>query len=145
MMIPKSKSTLITIIIHILIWGILGLIYFSQPLLLSITLPYQLWIKQIIIWGLLITAFYLNSFILVPKFLLKNNTGIYFLLVLVIVAVIVILNVYVDKWLNLHQLMEAAFHKSGPPKHRKGRDYNWDLAMIATIALVLGITGFGAG
>ncbi|SHN31350.1 sensor histidine kinase [Mucilaginibacter sp. OK098] len=140
MMIPKSKSTLITIIIHILIWGILGLIYFSQPLLLSITLPYQLWIKQIIIWGLLITAFYLNSFILVPKFLLKNNTGIYFLFVLVTVTVIVILNVYVDKWLNLHQLMEAAFHKSGPPKHHKGRDYNWDLAMIATIALVLGIS-----
>jgi two-component system LytT family sensor kinase len=140
MMIPKSKSTLITIIIHILIWGILGLIYFSQPLLLSITLPYQLWIKQIIIWGLLITAFYLNSFILVPNFLLKNNTGIYFLFVVVIVAVMVILNVYVDKWLNLHQLMEAAFHKSGPPKHHKGRDYNWDLAMIATIALVLGIS-----
>ncbi|MDB5090888.1 MAG: Histidine kinase [Mucilaginibacter sp.] len=140
MMIPKSKSTLITIIIHILIWGILGLIYFSQPLLLSITLPYQLWIKQIIIWGLLITAFYLNSFVLVPKFLLKNNTGIYFLFVLVIVAVIVILNIYVDQWLNLHQLMEAAFHKSGPPRHHKGRDYNWDFAMIATIALVLGIS-----
>lgn len=141
MLIPKSKSTLITIIIHILIWGILGLIYFSQPLLLSITLPCQLWIKQIIIWGLLIAAFYLNSFILVPKFLLKNNTGIYFLFVLVIVAVIVMLNIYVDKWLNLHQLMEAAFHKSGPPKHHnKGRDYNWDIAMIATIALVLGIS-----
>ena len=141
MIIPKSKSKLITIIIHILIWGILGLIYFSQPLFLSITLPYQLWIKQIIIWSLLIAAFYLNSFVLVPKFLLKNKTGIFFLLVAVIVAVIVVLNIYVDQWLNLHQLMEAAFHKSGPPRHHKGgRDFNWDIAMIATTALVIGIS-----
>ena len=140
MMIPKSKSTLITIIIHILIWGVFGLIYFFQPLSWSITVPYQLWIKQIIILGLMVIAFYLNSFVLVPGFLLRNQSGIYFLIVVGIVTVIVLLNIYVDEWLNIHQLMDAAFHKKGPPKHRGGKDHSWDFAIIATSALVLGIS-----
>ncbi|MCR8561111.1 histidine kinase [Mucilaginibacter sp. BJC16-A38] len=137
----KSKSRLITIIIHILIWGIFGLVYFFQPMYFNVNLPYQLWIKQAIIWGSLIVAFYLNSQVLVPRYLLKNKTGIFFLFVALIVAVIVMLNIYVDQWLNLHQLMEAAFHRGGPPKHHnRGRDFNWDAAMIATIALVIGIS-----
>jgi two-component system LytT family sensor kinase len=140
MIIPKSKSKLITIVIHILIWGVFGLIYFSPPLNWNIVVPYQLWIKEIIILGSLAVAFYLNSFVLVPKFLLKNNTGIYFLIIIGIVAVVVLLNIYMDDWFNIHKLMDAAFHKSGPPKHRRGRDHSWDFIMLANIALVLGIS-----
>jgi len=139
-MIPKSKSKLITIVIHILIWGVFGLMYFFQPLSWSITVPCQLWIKQSIILGLMVIAFYLNSFVLVPRFLLKNQSSIYFLIVVGIVTIIVVLNIYVDDWLNIHQLMDAAFHKKGPPKHRGGRDHSWDFAIIATSALVLGIS-----
>jgi two-component system LytT family sensor kinase len=139
-MIPKSKSKLITIVIHILIWGVFGLMYFFQPLSWSITVPFQLWIKQSIILGLMVMAFYLNSFVLVPRFLLKNQSSIYFLVVMGIVTIIVFLNIYVDDWLNIHQLMDAAFHKKGPPKHRGGRDHSWDFAIIATSALVLGIS-----
>jgi LytS/YehU family sensor histidine kinase len=64
------------------------------------------------------------------------------LIVVGIAAVIVFLNIYVDDWLNLHQLMDAAFHKAGPAKHHGGggRDHGWDLAMIAIIALVLGVS-----
>jgi len=140
MIITKSKSRLATIMIHLLIWGVFGMIYFFQPKTLNITLPYQFWIKQFIIFGLLIIAYYLNSFLLVPEFLLKNHNGVYFLLIVGIGAVIVALNIYLDDWLNLPKLMSAAFHKSGPPKHHKGRDYSWDLAMAALIALVLGVS-----
>jgi two-component system LytT family sensor kinase len=141
MIIPKSKSKLITFLIHILIWAVFGMIYFFQPITLSISLPYQLWIKQCILLGLLVAAYYTNSFILVPKFLLKNKTSIYLLIVVGIAVVIVFLNIYVDDWLNLHQLMEAAFHKGGPVKHRGGgRDHGWDLALIAITALVLGVS-----
>ena len=110
MMIPKSKSKLVTIIIHVLTWGVFGMIYFYQPLSLNISIPYQLWLKQIIILGMLVIAFYLNSFILVPKILLKNYTGVYFLAIIGLVVVIVFANVYFDAWLNIHQLMDAAFH-----------------------------------
>lgn len=141
MIIPKSKSKLITILIHILIWAVFGMVYFFQPIALNISLPYQLWIKQCILLGLLVAAYYTNSFILVPRFLLKNKTSIYLLIVIGIATVIVFLNIYVDDWLNLHQLMDAAFHKAGPARHHGGgRDHGWDLAMIAIIALVLGVS-----
>ncbi len=140
MIIPKSKSKLITTLIHILIWGVFGLIYFFQPINFNIVVPYQLWIKQSILLGLLVIAYYSNSFILVPKFLLKNKTGIYLLIVVCIAAIIVMLNIYVDQWLNIRQLMDAAFHKRGPVKHRDGRDHGWDLALLAIIALVLGVS-----
>src|SRR4051794_16393937 len=125
MIIPKSKSRLITILTHVLIWGVFGMIYFFQPLTFNITVPYQLWIKQCLILGLLVIAYYSNSFFLVPAFLLKNKTGIYFGIVICIAAFIVLANIYVDEWLKIRQLMEAAFHKSGPPKHHKGRDHGW--------------------
>jgi two-component system LytT family sensor kinase len=139
MIIPKSKSKLITIIIHVLIWGVFGLIYFFQPLNWNITVPYQLWIKQSVILGLLVMAFYLNSFVLVPRLLLKNKSSIYLLVISGIVILVVLLNIYVDDWLNIHQLMDAAFHKGGPPKRHGGRDHNWDFLMLANVALVLGI------
>ena len=140
MIIPKSKSRLITTLIHILIWGVFGMIYFFQPLTFNIVVPYQLWIKQCLILGLLVIAYYSNSSILVPSFLLKNITGIYFIIVLCIATFIVLANIYADEWLQIRLLMEAAFHKSGPPKHHKGRDHGWDFAMIAIIALVLGVS-----
>ncbi|MDB5007993.1 MAG: ypdA 2 [Mucilaginibacter sp.] len=142
MIVIKSKSKLVTIIIHVLIWAVFGLIFFFQPLTFNIAVPYQLWIKNGITFGLLVIAFYLNSFVLVPRFLLKNHTGIYLLIAMSIAAIIVLLNGYVDYWLNLRQLMEVAFHKMGPLKHH-GHGYHWDpfilASLIGTSALVIGI------
>jgi len=144
MIVTKSKSKLVTIIIHILVWGVFGmLLFFFTPLSWNITVPYQLWIKQSIIIGLLVIAYYLNSVVLIPQFLLKNRTGIYLLIIVGVVIVIVIINSYVDNQLNLRQLMDEAFHKSGPPRHHKDH-HEWDIgsiaAMIGTSALVLGIS-----
>src|ERR1700744_1740587 len=144
MIIAKSKSSVITVITHILIWGIFGMIlFFFQPLSWNISIPYQLWVKQSIIFSLLVMAYYLNAFALVPNFLLKNRTGLYWLFVIIVAAIIVFLNTYVDIWLNLRHLMEEAFHKSGPPKHHKGPGRGFDVGMVAamlgTIALVLGV------
>jgi two-component system LytT family sensor kinase len=143
MIFTKSKSSLITVIIHVLIWGVTGLIYFFQPLNWNIVVPYQLWIKQFAILGVLVMVYYLNAFVLVPKFLLKNRTGIYFTIVVGLAAIIVILNSYIDIWLNLRQLLDAAFHKQPPaPKHHGGggRGHEWDIFIIAFTALVLGIS-----
>ena len=140
MIVTKSKSKLVTIIIHILIWAVFGMIYFFQPLNWNIAVPYQLWIKQSIVLGLLIMAFYLNSFVLVPRLLLKNSTSMYFLIIVGIAIIIVLLNIYVDGWLNLPQLMDMAFHHHGPQRHRPGRNHDFDFYMIAQIALVLGVS-----
>jgi two-component system, LytTR family, sensor kinase len=140
MIITKSKSKLVTIVIHILIWVVFGMIYFFQPITWNVALPYQLWIKQSIILGLMIIAFYVNSSLLVPKFLLKNSTGIYFLIIVCIASIILLVNFYVDGLLNLPFLLDAAFHKHGPPKHHQGGNRDFDFYMLAQIALVLGVS-----
>ena len=144
MIVTKSKSNLITIIIHILIWAVFGMIlFFFTPLSWNIAVPYQLWIKQSITMFLLVIAYYLNSFVLVPRFLLKNRTMVYLLIAAAVAAVLVIAGRYVDEWLNLPQLMDDAFHKKGPPRHHRGHR-EWDIgtiaAMIGTSALVIGIS-----
>jgi len=144
MIFTKSKSKVVTVLIHVLAWAVFGmLLFFFQPLTWNISLPYQLWIKQNIIFGLLVITFYLNSEVIVPLFLLKNKTVIYLLIVVGVATVIVILNGYVDKWLNLPDLMDAAFHKDGPHRHHHPHS-EWEMGMIApmigTCALVLGIS-----
>jgi len=141
----KSKSKLITILVHVLVWGVFGLaIFFYQPFLSGIDIPYQFWIKQIIVLGLLVIAFYINSLVLVPRFLLKNHTGYYFVAIVCIVVAIVLLSGWVDRALNLHQLFDAAFHKRGQehrrPKPGGGRGNVIDTLTIAICALVLGIS-----
>lgn len=152
MIVPKSKSKLIAIIVHILIWGVFALgLFFYQPFLSSIDVPYQYWVKQVIILSMLVAAFYLNSLVLVPRFLLKNHSGYYFMFIVVLVAGIVFLTGQVDSWLNLHQLMDAAFHKRWQsigetlvrrhgPKPGQGGGRGIDTITITITALVLGIS-----
>ncbi|WP_183557326.1 sensor histidine kinase [Mucilaginibacter sp. SP1R1] len=136
----KSKSNSITILIHVLTWVVLGLgLFLYQPLSWNIELPYQFWIKQAIVLSMLVIAFYVNSGLLVPQLLLKHRTGMYFLFVLALITVIYLINSFTDSWLNMHQLMDTAFHKHGPPKPRNNR-HDFDLAMIFIISLVLGIS-----
>ena len=142
MIFTKSKSKVVTVLVHVLAWAVFGmLLFFFQPLSWNITLPYQLWIKQNIIFFLLVIAFYLNSEVLVPHFLLKNKTVAYLLLVVGVVAIMVFLNGYVDQLLKLPELMDAAFHKD---HHHHHTHSEWEMGMIApmigTCALVLGIS-----
>jgi len=145
MIFTKSKSKVVTVLIHVLAWAVFGmLLFFFQPLSWNITLPYQLWIKQNIIFFLLVIAFYLNSEVLVPHFLLKNKTVVYLLIVVGVAATMVFLNGYVDLWLKLPQLMDAAFHKDFAPHRHHHQHSEWEMGMIApmigTCALVLGIS-----
>ena len=111
---------------------------------MHVPIPFQLWIKEFVVFGLLVIAYYLNSTILIPNFLLKNHTGVYLLIVTGIIALIVVSNSYLDFWLNIHQLVEAAFQKLGPPRHRGGVHHVWNIAIIAamigTTALVIGVS-----
>jgi two-component system LytT family sensor kinase len=141
MNVTKSKSGLVTVVIHVLIWVMFGLIYFFQPISWDFSVPYQVWIKQCLLLGLLVMVYYFNALVLVPKFVLKNRIGVYLVIIVCIAAIIVELNVYIDQWLNIHQLIEAAIHKAGPPPKHHDNDHNhdWDLVLIAIIASVIGV------
>jgi two-component system LytT family sensor kinase len=136
----KSKSSTITILIHVLTWVVLGFaLFLYQPLTWDIVLPYQFWIKQALFIIMLVTAFYINAIVFVPVYLLKNRTGMYFIFIITLVAVIYILNIFIDRSLNMHLLMDNAIHKHGPPRHGE-RNRIFDYAVIFIMALVLGIS-----
>src|SRR5207244_13069537 len=97
MMLPSSKSRLITILAHVLLCGVFGIaIFFYHPLFSGIDIPVTAWVSQSITLALLIIAFYINISILVPRFLLRNQLPYYFIMVLALVAAVVLINVWVD-------------------------------------------------
>ncbi|MGY4535636.1 two-component system LytT family sensor kinase [Mucilaginibacter sp. UYNi724] len=136
----RSKSKLVNILIQTLIWVVLGIVLlFNQPLGWNIDVPYQFWLKQFFVFFLLIISYYLNAYLFVPRFLLKNQTGIYFMLIALTIAIIMVLTSWFDKYLELGRLLTEAFMKHGPPK-RGERRQGYDIITLAVSALVLGIS-----
>lgn len=135
----KSKSNTITVLIHILIWVVFGLLlFFYQPLTWNVDFPYQFWIKQTITFFLLVAGYYFNNKVLVPRFLLHDRTGAYLIAVVVVIVVFLLLNQWADDALHMHEHMEAIFHKKHTAPKPKGRG-GWDIFGTIIIALVLGI------
>jgi len=140
MTLQLSKSKTVSILIQTLIWVVLGIVLlFNQPLGWGITVPYQFWIKQVFTFFLLVGAYYLNAYLLVPRFLLKSRTGVYFLLMLLVIATIMLLTSWLDRYMQLGKLVNEAFMKHGPPK-RGERRHGYDILTLAVSALVLGIS-----
>jgi hypothetical protein len=106
----------ITPLIHILVWGLLGfvlLIY--QPLTMDISFPTQFWVKQVILFVLLIGAYYLNAQIWVPRLLFRNRNGLFFLTNLAFALLIVLGIFVVEVWLEVPILVRLAFDPDTDP------------------------------
>lgn len=127
-------------LIHILGWILLGFsLFMFQPLTWQVDLPYQFWVKQIIIFSFLVGLYYLNSQVWVPKLLFRNRTGIFFAFILATIVVIMLVSRQIETYLNLPELMHKAFHPEGGPRfQRKG--VRIDMFLLLTVALVLGIS-----
>lgn len=135
----KSRAS-ITILLHVLVWMLFTFILlFYQPLTWNITLPIQFWIKQSCILTLLVCIFYLNSQVLVPQLLMRNN-NLGFILVILGLSLLVgpIINT-VDEALNLPALMEKAFNSLGilRPPRRKDKI---DIFLMMMTLLIAGIS-----
>lgn len=150
--VPRSKSRIVTVIVHVLVWIVFFVaLFLYRPLTSDIPMPVQYWIKQAIVMALLVTAYYVNAVILVPRFLLKNHTAKYFAIIVFIVVSILLLNFWTDDWLHMRQVMDNVFHKhflqeaqnklahKERPKHHDEHSF-FDMIMIVLIALVVGIS-----
>ncbi|WP_219223069.1 sensor histidine kinase [Pedobacter antarcticus] len=121
----KSKAY-ITVLLHVLVWMLFAFVLlFYQPLSWNITLPYQFWIKQGWVLLILITIFYLNSYIYVPGLLLKNKNALFALAITASCLSAGILVEIIDDLLQLPRLMDIIFKELGftrPPKRFVGLD-----------------------
>ena len=134
-----SKSKLITILIHILVWAVFGLaIFFRYPVFIGNGISYQLWVTQTVTLSLLVIAFYVNSSILVPRFLLKNHTVYYFVIVIAIVGVIVFINAWLETAFPIMNSQERVPEMLRLPRlHKPGLGTHIDTLTIIISALVI--------
>lgn len=142
----KSKTNLITILAHVLGWVVFAIgIYFYHPLFSDIDITYQAWITQTVTLVVLISAFYINVFILVPRFLLNNRLWVYFLLAIALIAAVGFINRSVEKAFDDRGpfVESRQAHSSDqvriPPSFKPGKRSPVDRPTIIIAALVLGI------
>jgi two-component system, LytTR family, sensor kinase len=110
-MISNTKGKLITILINVLVWGLLIFVLFMYPLLTgtAIRLPNAFWVKQGIHILLLIFTYYVNTYYLVTRLLLKNKPVIFIgILITWCFAASLFLNL-LDQWLNIFKTHQQAF------------------------------------
>lgn len=142
MMPTLSKSKLITILVHVLVWSVFGIgIFFYLPIFSGIDIHYLFWIRQVVTFGLLVIAFYVNAFVLVPRFLLKNHRGYYIATIICIIIVIVVLDGWSDHLFNLHRFFDEAFLKRVMKRVLAHRGENiLQVFTLVMSVLVLGIS-----
>src|SRR5579872_1139310 len=101
MVLQRSKNRLVTLMTHVLAWGVFALaIFLYRPILSAGEIPYPFWIRQTVTLILLVIAFYVNAAVLVPGFLLKNRVLLYVLTAIALVAAVVFIHEGVDSALD---------------------------------------------
>jgi sensor histidine kinase YesM len=119
--IPRNKLTLI---VHLLGWITLCVVLLLlSPLswkMGEIELPPQFWVKQVFLIVFLITIFYSNSSILIPRILLEGKNYMYILVILVGAVLFYGMIVYFEQFIGYNKAMHVTFNpdKVFEPKKR---------------------------
>lgn len=128
----------VSILSHVLGWGLLSyLLFFSQSFRSEFRLPDLFWVRQGIFLCLMVGTFYLNSQLLVPRILVRNQTGRYLMALIGIVVFILLALWAIETWFNLPLQMHRVFHPDGKGQPKL---YGWIQPALFTILLVLGIS-----
>jgi two-component system, LytTR family, sensor kinase len=121
----------ISALINILVFGGIAL-YLLQPLAWNVSLPEVFWIRQGILFVLWVTLFFVNSKILVPRFLFASKTGSFSVLLLALIAAVLLIARVAEDWLGFYPELGKAFHS----KKKAG---GWDGPLIEMFSLFLTI------
>ena len=137
----------IAILVHLLCWFIFafGVLYY-HPTAWGVTFPKEFWIKQTILLVILVTVFYLNFYLLIPRLLFHNKVWAYILLTIALIIGITMLSNFINSFFNLnvfpfrqHQPMHPGHPRfPGHPDHH-GRFDSFVPSMIS-LMVGLGIT-----
>ena len=112
---PKKN---LSILVHLLGWIMLCVVLLLlSPLswrMGEVSLPYQFWLKQIFLIGILITIFYSNSSILVPNILLKGKNYLYLLIIILGAVLFYGMIVYFEQFTGYGRAMHQVFNPEKP-------------------------------
>ncbi|CAG4989319.1 hypothetical protein DYBT9275_00267 [Dyadobacter sp. CECT 9275] len=126
--------------LHFLGWSFLALFLMWQPVSWQIQLPHTFWIKQGVLFMLLITIFYLNYYYWFPKFL-SHNKFLYFILLNVFsVVMLAIIIEQLKVSINHGEFMDKAFRTAraaaGSTRPKERLDY---FALLIAL-IVIGVS-----
>ncbi|TGE21164.1 sensor histidine kinase [Hymenobacter metallicola] len=139
---PFPIRRYLTPLIHVLVWGLFALsLVLLNPVLGRFSIPPQFWIKQALVFGLWVAAFYLTAYVSVPRLLLRGHVGWFVATILLTTAAVMLLAQLTESWLNLQQLMDQQFRGGGFRAGRGSlRPRRFDMIGLLTTLLVLGIS-----
>ncbi|WP_200979360.1 sensor histidine kinase [Echinicola sp. 20G] len=101
----------ISILIHILVWALMGtFLFLLGPLSWKTTLPEEFWWRQIIFMLALVCLFYFNKDYLVPKLLFNKKLGFFIITSVGLCLLIMFVIEYFENSIHLPELMHKAFH-----------------------------------
>lgn len=127
-------------LVHVLVWALLGAILLLwQPLAWQINIPIQFWIKQGVLFGLLLGIFYINAFVWIPRLLFLNRTGWFVLLNVGAIVLVAFLVQQVELLVNMRENMESAFKAARNTGVMRREDW-LDYFSLLTALMVLGIS-----
>src|SRR5882757_3496345 len=98
------RKKYITILAHILLWAFLGFIYIAHiPLTTGLLFPKEYWIKQSVMFLLLIGLYYVNGGILVPRLLYRQKPVKFIVLHITIIALLLSASFIYDGWAHVSE------------------------------------------
>jgi two-component system, LytTR family, sensor kinase len=134
------KSKKLSLLIHVLGWSLIALFLFLlTPLSWKVDLPNMFWLKQGLVLTALVTIFYINSNLLVPKLLFTGKTWI-FITSIIFIGLFYLLILYLfDQVTHLPELMFQSFRPGAVYKPRP-RGLTNELFSLMIYFLAIGIS-----
>ncbi len=130
----------IPLLIHILAWALVGAVLFVlSPLSIGVERPDEFWVKQGLMFVLLISIFYINFYYLIPKFLFTNRISAFLIINLFAGLAYVGILVLFDDYTNMQELMHKAFRPDVPYRPRP-RNFYWDISNLLVFYMSVGIS-----
>ncbi|GGC13322.1 sensor histidine kinase [Dyadobacter sediminis] len=127
-------------VLHLLGWSFLVMFLMWQPLSWQIQFPMSFWIKQTVLFALLITIFYLNYYFWFPRFLSKNRYVRFILLNIVSVIMLAVVIEQVKILINHGEQMDRAFRIAREANGDKKQHDKLDYFALLTALMIIGLS-----
>ncbi|RYY21037.1 MAG: sensor histidine kinase, partial [Chitinophagaceae bacterium] len=102
MEIARPFDKLITVLAHVLMWGLFAIaMFYYHPLFSGVNISLRSWIIQCFTLLVLIIVFYFNTNFLVPRFLLKNRVILFFCFIIILIIATTVTIGWADRTLEL--------------------------------------------
>jgi len=138
---PTKKYKYSRFLLHILIWSLLAFILLRYPYTLrkEVAWPPEFITKQIVHLGVILTAYYFNSYCLVPRLLLKKKYIQFLLAIILYTLLAAFFMSFVSKFLDLHTKLPFSNIPSIWYRLNLDRFATWTTLIVLGISTLLSI------